>query len=71
MTSHDNQSNNLIAMLREHAVIDLRCVDAIESGNEIVLTGTVASYYHKQLAQETIRPMLNGRHLKNRVAVKA
>jgi hypothetical protein len=39
------------------------------SEEEIVLLGSVTSYYHKQLAQETIMPLLGPRLLRNRVSV--
>ena len=40
-----------------------------ESEHAVVITGCVTSYYLKQLAQETVMPVLNGRTLLNRVAV--
>lgn len=36
---------------------------------EIVLLGSVTSYYHKQLAQETVMPLVGPRLLRNRVSV--
>ncbi len=39
------------------------------SDNTIVLKGTVRSYYHKQLAQETLRPLAAGRLLRNELQV--
>ena len=36
---------------------------------EVVISGSVSSYYLKQLAQETIMPILDGRDLVNRVKV--
>jgi len=35
----------------------------------VVITGQVSSYYLKQLAQETVRPVLGARTLHNRVEV--
>ena len=45
-----------------------RLVVTINDG-VVVITGRVSSYYLKQLAQETIRPALDGRRLLNRVEV--
>jgi hypothetical protein len=47
----------------------LRRVQIEESAAEVVLTGTVGSFYQKQLAQEAVLPLLQGRKLHNRVAV--
>lgn len=57
------------ALLRDNPVNDLRRLDVIESETEIVITGIVTSYYLKQMAQETVRPALHGRKLRNRVLV--
>jgi len=40
-----------------------------ESDAAIVISGFVTSYYLKQLAQETLRPLRGGRQLVNRVLV--
>jgi hypothetical protein len=56
-------------LLRENPVTDLRRVDIAESEHEVILSGIVTSYYLKQMAQETIRPVLAGRRLKNRLLV--
>ena len=47
----------------------LRCLSVEETDTAVVITGRVSSYYLKQLAQETIMPVLGGRSLFNRVAV--
>ena len=36
---------------------------------QVVITGQVSSYYLKQMAQETVRPVLGTRTLHNRVEV--
>jgi len=56
-------------LLRENPVADIRRLDIAETENEVVLSGIVTSYYLKQMAQETIRPALAGRQLKNRLLV--
>ena len=58
-----------VALLRESPVNDLRRLEVIESESEIVITGIVTSYYLKQMAQETVRPALAGRRLRNKVIV--
>jgi hypothetical protein len=47
----------------------LRRLSVHETDKEIVISGQVPSYYLKQLAQETVRPMLGERRLRNRVEV--
>lgn len=43
------------------------CVE--ETDQVVVIAGQVSSYYLKQLAQETVMPLLGRRQLVNRVAV--
>ena len=57
------------SLLRECPVNDLRRLEVTETESEIVVSGIVASYYLKQMAQETVRPALGGRKLRNRVIV--
>jgi hypothetical protein len=59
------------ALLRDNPVNDLRRLDVIETESEIVISGIVTSYYLKQMAQETVRPAVNGRKLRNKVIVLA
>jgi hypothetical protein len=59
------------ALLRDNAVNDLRRLEVIENDSEVIITGIVTSYYLKQMAQETIRPVVNGRRLRNKVIVLA
>ncbi len=47
----------------------LRKLQVEESEAGIILSGSVPSYYLKQLAQETILPYLERRDLLNRVTV--
>jgi hypothetical protein len=58
-----------IAALRQSPIPALRKLRVEETDAEIVILGSVSSYYLKQLAQETIMPVLAGRELQNRVAV--
>jgi hypothetical protein len=57
------------AALRQSPIPALRKLLVEESENTVMIVGSVSSYYHKQLAQETIMPVLEGRELLNRVAV--
>ena len=47
----------------------LRRLQVEESEQVLVLSGSVASYYLKQLAQETILPYLERRNLLNQITV--
>ena len=57
------------ALLRDNPVNDLRRLEVIETDSDVTITGIVTSYYLKQMAQETVRPALNGRRLRNKVLV--
>jgi len=60
-----------LAALAESSVSELRFLRVDESDNALHLTGQVRSFYHKQLAQETLRPIAEGRLLVNSVDVRA
>jgi hypothetical protein len=62
-------SAEVTSVLQQSPIPDLRRLNVEESEFEVVLTGSVGSYYLKQLAQETIRPVLGQRRLRNRVMV--
>jgi osmotically-inducible protein OsmY len=47
----------------------LRRLNIEESDEEVVLSGSVPSYYLKQLAQETVMPAVGSRQLRNRISV--
>jgi hypothetical protein len=55
--------------IRQNPIPALRTLDVEETDTEIVLSGTVASFYLKQLAQEAILPLLGQRGFVNRVQV--
>jgi hypothetical protein len=55
--------------LRESPIPSLRRLHIEETADEVVISGSVSSYYLKQLAQETIIPVLGERELVNRVSV--
>jgi hypothetical protein len=56
-------------VLRQSPIPALRKLTVEETDTTIVIAGTVSSYYLKQLAQETLMPVLGGRELLNRVNV--
>jgi hypothetical protein len=55
--------------LRQSPLPPLRKLVLEETGEAVVIQGKVSSYYLKQLAQETVMPLLDGRKLLNRVVV--
>jgi hypothetical protein len=55
--------------LRHSPLPALRKLSLEETETTVVIQGQVSSYYLKQLAQETILPLLSGRELTNRVEV--
>ncbi|MFG0267544.1 MAG: BON domain-containing protein [Rhodopirellula sp. JB055] len=64
-----NEVTAAIKALADSSVAELRFLRVDESESEICLTGRVRSFYHKQLAQEAIRPVAEGRLVVNRVDV--
>jgi len=55
--------------LRQSPIPALRMLEVEETESGVVISGKVSSYYLKQLAQETILPLLDHRELVNRVTV--
>jgi hypothetical protein len=55
--------------LRQSPIPALRKLQVEETDLEVVVSGSVTSYYLKQLAQETLMPVLGTRLLRNQVAV--
>jgi hypothetical protein len=55
--------------LRHSPLPALRKLSVEENDAVVVIHGKVSSYYFKQLAQETVMPLLGRRQLCNRVAV--
>jgi hypothetical protein len=58
-----------LTALRQSPIPALRKLTVEESDTAVIILGKVGSYYLKQLAQETVMPVLDGRELLNRVAV--
>jgi len=49
---------------------ELRRVHVDATADYLILTGSVTSFYHKQLAQETVRCKCDGRKLLNCIGVR-
>jgi hypothetical protein len=62
------QSRAAQALLRS-PIPALRRLSLAETHEVVEIHGSVVSYYLKQLAQEAVMPALDGRELRNRVAV--
>jgi hypothetical protein len=63
------EDSPVVRALKGNAVPALRRLEISESETVVELTGTVPSYYLKQLAQEAVLPLLGGRRLLNHVEV--
>lgn len=58
-----------MAILAKSSVKELRQLRVNRDANQLQLSGTVSSFYHKQLAQETVRPIAAGLQVVNQVRV--
>lgn len=56
-------------VLHKSPLPQLRRLHVVVNEQEVIITGQVTSYYMKQLAQESLRPLLGRRRLVNRVEV--
>lgn len=61
--------SRVVGLLRQSPIPALRKLAVEETDESVLLLGSVPSYYLKQLAQETIMPVLEGRELTNRITV--
>ena len=57
------------AALRDSPVVALRDLDVAAVGERLILSGKVNCFYHKQLAQEVVRSVLDGVRVTNAVSV--
>jgi hypothetical protein len=55
--------------LRQSRIPALRKLRIEDTDEAVILAGSVATYYLKQLAQEAVMPLLGDRELRNRVTV--
>jgi hypothetical protein len=60
---------SLEEVLSQNAIPALRVLGVEESDVEVILSGSVSSYYLKQMAQEAVLPLIGQRRLHNRVSV--
>lgn len=69
MISSSRTPSRAEQVLRESYLPALRKLSVEENDAKVVISGAVSSYYLKQLAQETVMPVLGQRELLNRVLV--
>ncbi len=62
-------ANAALAVLAQSSVAELRRIRVDGKQNELQLSGRVRSFYHKQLAQETVRTVAAGMQVVNHVDV--
>ncbi len=55
--------------LRESPIFDLRHVLVEQVEDSLYISGSVTSFYHKQLAQEIVRAVSNGADVVNSISV--
>ena len=70
MSTSTLEQSRATEALRRSNIPAIRNLSIEETGEFVVLQGSVVSYYLKQLAQETVMSFLEGRELRNRVAVQ-
>jgi hypothetical protein len=66
---HDLCQKARLALLGS-VIYSLHNLEVEQLGDDLVVTGTVESYYHKQMAQETIRAEMPTARLINSVSVE-
>jgi hypothetical protein len=70
MSTSTLEQSRATEALRQSAIPAIRNLSIEESHEFVAIQGCVVSYYMKQLAQETVMPVLEGRELRNRVTVQ-
>ena len=58
------------AALRDSPVVALRELEVGAMGGRVIISGKVNCFYHKQLAQEVVRSVLEGTRVTNAVKVE-
>ena len=69
MTYPQEVATAATAVLSRSSVSELRRLRVDEKAGELRLSGIVRSFYHKQLAQETVRTVAGNMQVVNRVDV--
>ena len=59
------------AALLASPIFALRELDVEQDGQQLLLSGTVSTFYQKQVAQEVVRSLADGVELVNKVQVVA
>jgi hypothetical protein len=68
-TSERSVAQAATDLLASSSVRELRELRVDGTATQLHLTGRVSSFYHKQLAQEAVRSVTQGRQIVNRVLV--
>ncbi len=55
--------------LRQSPILDLRNVHVEQVDDALFISGSVSSFYHKQLAQEIVRAVADGASVVNSISV--
>jgi hypothetical protein len=71
MSTSTLEQSRATQAIRGSSIPAIRNLSIEETNVCVVIHGSVVSYYLKQLAQETVMPVLDGRELRNRVTVQA
>ena len=69
MTTSVLEQSRAELALRQSPIPALRKLSLEENSDKVMISGSVPSYYMKQLAQEAVIPLLAGRVLHNQVTV--
>lgn len=69
--AEDDSCVSALSVLAASGVAELRFLRVDEDAETIHLSGRVRSFYHKQLAQEAIRPVAGRRQVINHVDVSS
>jgi Asp/Glu/hydantoin racemase len=70
MSTSTLEQSRATEAVRRSTIPAIRNLLIEETHEFVIIQGSVVSYYLKQLAQETVMPVLDGRELRNRVAVQ-
>ena len=57
--------------LKQSPILDLRHVQVEHVDDALFISGSVSSFYHKQLAQEIVRAVANGASVVNSISVES
>jgi osmotically-inducible protein OsmY len=68
-TSHDALATRANTVLEQHPHLKRRRLRIETAEGRVVLRGTVASYYQKQMAQEALRRVEGVDHIENHLEV--